>query len=167
MRYTNLDSVQESHANQVPLERMKKGAPGVVSLLEKSPPRLILPIEKACIDVLREALVQRGYDLGTNDEFPLAVPIAIFNNPKRLHHKLSGFRIDGAGPLKGSVVVRLPQHPAHIFRANYATACGKAVDAFLSNLPRQVRSQVAPAKKRPIRYSPVRRGGLRAKTFGV
>ena len=134
MRYTNLDSVQESHANQVPLERMKKGAPGVVSLLEKSPPRLILPMEKACIDVLREALVQRGYDLGTNDEFPLAVPIAIFNNPKRLHHKLSGFRIDGAGPLKGSVVVRLPQHPAHIFRANYATACGKAVRCLFEQL---------------------------------
>jgi len=61
---------------------MKKGAPGVVSLLEKSPPRLILPMEKACIDVLREALVQRGYDLGTNDEFPLAVPIAILTIPK-------------------------------------------------------------------------------------
>jgi len=44
---------------------------------------------------------------------------------------------------------------------------GKLFDAFLSNLPRQVRSQVAPAKKGPIRYSPVRGDGRRAKTFGV
>lgn len=123
----NLDSVQESHGNQVPLERMKKGVSGVLSLLEKSPPRLIVPMEKACFDILREALVQRGYDFGTNDEFPLPLPIAIYNNPKRLHRKISGFRIDGAGALKGSIVVRLPQHPAKILRADYAAACGKAV----------------------------------------
>jgi hypothetical protein len=123
----NLDSVQESHGNYVPPERMKKGAPGVLSLLEKSPPRLIVPMEKACFEVLREALVQRGYDLGTNNEFPLPVPIAIYNNPKRLHRKICGFRIAGDGPLAGSVVIRLPQHPAKILRADYATACGKAV----------------------------------------
>lgn len=123
----NLDSVQESHANLVSMERMKKGAPGVLSLLEKSPPRLVVPMERECFKVLRDALVERGYDLGTNNEFPLPIPIAIYNNPKRLHRRLCGFRIDGAGPLKGSVVIRLPQHPAKIFRADYAMACGNAV----------------------------------------
>jgi hypothetical protein len=123
----NLDSIQDPHANHVPIERMRKGAPAVLSLLEKSPPRLIVPMEKECAKILREALVRRGYHLGTNDEFLLPVPIPIYNNPKRLHRKLCGFRIQGGGPLKDAVVIRLPQHPAKILRADYVTACGKAV----------------------------------------
>jgi hypothetical protein len=123
----NLDSIQEPHANRVSIERMKSGAPAVVSLLEKSPPRLIVPMEKESFNVLREALDQRRYNVGTKNEFPLTVPIAIYNNPKRLHRNLSGFRIEDGGPLRGAVVIRLPQHPAKILRADYAAVCGKAV----------------------------------------
>jgi hypothetical protein len=121
----NLDSVQEPHANRVPIERMREGCPAVISLLEKSPPRLIVPMEKECFKVLQEGL--HGYRFDTNNEFPLPVPIPIYNNPKRLHREICGFRIEGAGPLRGSVVIRLPQHPAKILRADYAAACGKAV----------------------------------------
>jgi hypothetical protein len=123
----NLDSVQESHASRVSIERMRKGSSAVLLLLEKSPPRLIVPMERECCKVLLEALSRRGYDLGTNSELPLRVPIPIYNNPKRLHRKICGFRIGGAGCLNGSVAIRLPQHPAKILRADYATACGKAV----------------------------------------
>ena len=122
----NLDSIEEPHANRVSLERMRNGAPAVLSLLEKSRPRLIVPMEKTCFNVLHDALHERGYNF-TDNEFPLPAPIAIYNNPKRIHRKLCGFRIEGTGPLRGSVVIRLPQHPAKILRADYATACGKSV----------------------------------------
>jgi hypothetical protein len=121
----NLDSIQEPHANRVPIERMREGCPAVISLLEKSPPRLIVPMEGECFKVLQEGL--RRYNFNTKNEFPLPVPIAIYNNPKRLHRKICGFRIEGAGPLREAVVIRLPQHPAKILRTDYATACGKAV----------------------------------------
>jgi hypothetical protein len=121
----NLDSIQEPHANRVPIERMREGCPAVISLLEKSPPRLIVPMERECFQVLQEGL--RGYNFSTNNEFPLPVPIPIYNNPKRLHRKICGFRVEGDGPLAGSVVIRLLQHPAKILRADYGTACGKTV----------------------------------------
>jgi hypothetical protein len=121
----NLDSIQEPHANRVPIERMREGCPAVISLLEKSTPRLIVPMEKTCFKVLLESL--QGYSFDKNNEFPLPVPIPIYNNPKRLHREICGFRIEGDGPLAGSVVIRLPQHPAKILRADYATACGRVV----------------------------------------
>jgi hypothetical protein len=123
----NFDSVQDPHASHVPTENMRKGSSGVLSLLEKSPPRLIVPMESRSFELLREVLLQREYDLGMTNEFPLPVPILIYDNPKRLHRRIFGFRIEGAGPLRGSVVVRLPQHPAKILRADYATACAKPV----------------------------------------
>jgi hypothetical protein len=121
----NLDSIEEPHANRVPIERMREGCPAVVSLLEKSPPRLIVPMEKECFKVLQEGL--QGYSFETNNQLPLPVPIQIYKNAKRLHRKICGFRIEGAGPLRSSVVIKLPQHPAKILRADYAAACGKAV----------------------------------------
>jgi len=56
-----------------------------------------------------------------------AFRISIYGNPKGFHRNILGFRIDGTGPLKESVVPKLPQHPAKIFRADYATECGKVV----------------------------------------
>jgi hypothetical protein len=37
-------------------------------------------------------------------------------------------------------VVKLPQHPAKIFRADYAVECGKAVRDLLTNSPELVSS---------------------------
>ena len=121
----NFDSVQNSQASRVPSESMKRGAPGLLSLLEKSPPRLIVPMERRCFDRLWDELLQHGYERPVNYDFPIS--ISIYGNPKNLHRNILGFRIDGTGPLKGTVVVRLPQHPAHILRADYAIECGKAV----------------------------------------
>ncbi len=123
----NFDSIQNPQASRVPSESMKRGAPGLLSLLEKSPPRLIVPMERRSFDVLRDELPQRGYKRTENYQFPIPIPISIYGNPKRFHRNIFGFRIDGTGPLKESVVVKLPQHPAKIFRADYATECGKVV----------------------------------------
>jgi len=121
----NFDSVQNSQASRVPYESMKRGAPRLLSLLEKSPPRLIVPMESRCFDVLRDQLCQRGYECAEKYKFPIS--ISIYGNPKRFHRNIFGFRIGGTAPLRGSFVVKLPQHPAKIFRADYAVKCGKAV----------------------------------------
>src|SRR5437667_7095881 len=123
----NFDSVQDPHANHVMEESMTKGSSAVLSLLERSAPRLIVPMERRSFDVLPMTLRRGGYDLGMNDEFPLLAAIPIYDSSRRFHRKIFGFRIGGASPLKGSVAARLPQHPAHILRADYAAACGKAV----------------------------------------
>jgi hypothetical protein len=121
----NFDSIQNPQAKQVPFARMRKGVRGVLSLLETSPPRLIVPMERRSFYLLKDGLGQSGYDLGVNHEFPISIPI--YNNPRRFHRKIFGFKINGRGPLKGSVAVGLPQHPAKILRVDYATACAKAV----------------------------------------
>ena len=120
----NLDSIQEPHANCVPIERMRGGCPAVISLLEKSPPRLIVPMERECFQVLQEGL--HRYTFSRNNEFALSEPIRIYDT-KKLHRKMWGFRVEGDGPLAGCIVIKLPQHPAKMLRADYATACGKAV----------------------------------------
>jgi hypothetical protein len=131
----NFDSVENSRASQVPIESMKKGAPRLLSLLEESPPRLIVPMEKRCFEELRCILLQHRYDLAMINE-PIAIPI--YDNPKgaqKFHESLIGCRIAGNGPLNGSIVVRLPQHPAHIFSAAYAERCAKAVRGLFERLP--------------------------------
>jgi hypothetical protein len=70
-------------------------------------------MERRSFDEFRKTLQQRGYNLDMNNEFPLALPI--YESSKRFHRKIFGYRIDRDGPLKRSVIVRLPQHPAHIF----------------------------------------------------
>ncbi|PYK81635.1 MAG: hypothetical protein DME41_11620, partial [Verrucomicrobia bacterium] len=81
----------------------------------------------------RETLAVRGYAV---DDQSHPIKISIYGNPRRSHSSLSGYRIDGVGPLGGSVVVRLPQHPARIFRADYARACGRAVRGLFERLHR-------------------------------
>lgn len=127
----NLDSVQNPEASEVPLDRMRRGAPHIVSLLESAPPRLIVPMESICFGVLNDALREHGYDF-RRDGFPIS--ISIYDNPKRLHRSISGFRIRGKGPLTGSIVVKLPQHPAKILRPDYAAKCGEAVRKLFEEL---------------------------------
>jgi hypothetical protein len=62
----NLDSIQNPDASDVPLDRMREGAPHIVSLLESAPPRLIVPMERRSFDVLRDELRQRGYERDEN-----------------------------------------------------------------------------------------------------
>lgn len=128
----NFDSVQNSQASGVLSTRMKQGAPAVLSLLEHFPPRLIVPMETRCFEQLKDTLRQRGYDFETHHEFPTL--LSIYDNPKRFHRKISGFRIRGAGPLNESVVVKLPQHPAKMMRADYAAKCGEAVRELFERL---------------------------------
>jgi hypothetical protein len=129
----NFDSVQEPDASRVPEARMRGRASAVVKLLEESPPRLIVPMETRSYALLRETLAVRGYAV---DDQSHPIKISIYGNPRRSHSSLSGYRIDGVGPLGGSVVVRLPQHPARIFRADYARACGRAVRGLFERLHR-------------------------------
>ncbi len=120
----NLDSVQNPKANKVPPDSMRKGLGGVISLLELFPPRLIVPMEQLCFDLLKEGLRVRGYDLGEDSahEFNIQVPI---NKGGRYHREGFGFKIKGYRPLAGTVVINLFQHPARIFRRDYAEACAQ------------------------------------------
>ena len=131
----NLDSVQKSRAPDVPEERMREGVKAIISLLEQSPPRLIVPMESLSFNRFKEALREHGYDVGPNNAFLISVPI--YDNPKgaqKFHRALSGFRIAGNGALNDSIVVRLSQHPAHIFTAAYAERCAKAVRSLFERL---------------------------------
>src|SRR5437660_9363670 len=111
----NLDSVKKSRALDVPEERMREGVKAIISLLEQSTPRLIVPMESLSFNRFKEALREHGYDVGPNNAFSVSIPI--YDNPKgaqKFHRALSGFRIAGNGALNDSIVVRLSQHPAHI-----------------------------------------------------
>ena len=127
----NFDSVQCSESRRVPEQNMKKGAKGVVDLLETTRPRLIVPMDKSCFYLLKTILSASGYHASTDEPFSVKIPI--YTSPK-IHRQLFGFRILGNGPLRGSVVIKSPQHPARIFREDYAMACAKPMRKLLESL---------------------------------
>jgi hypothetical protein len=128
----NFDSVQCSESRRVPEQNMKKGAKGVVDLLEATRPRVIVPMDKSCFDLLKTILSANRYQASTDESFSVKIPIN--SSPKKIHRQLFGFRILGNGPLRGSVVIKSPQHPARIFRGDYAMACAKHMRKLLENL---------------------------------
>ncbi len=121
----NFDAVQDPNAAHVPEDRMRAGAGGLLRLLEQTAPRLIVAMERRSYALLKATITENHYAIGSPDEFPIA--LSIYGNPRRFHRRIYGFRIGKGGPLEGTVVVRLPQHPARMFTDSYAAACGASV----------------------------------------
>jgi hypothetical protein len=127
-----INGFQCSESRRVPEQNMKKSAKRVVDLLEATRPRLIVPMDESCFKLLQAILCANMYQ--TSADEPFSVKIPIYSSPKRVHRQLFGFRILGNGPLRGSVVIKSPQHPARIFREDYAMACAKPMRKLLESL---------------------------------
>jgi hypothetical protein len=125
----NFDWIQNPDASCVPQERINQGEDAVISILEQTRPRIIVPMERRTFDQLQRALVKRRYRI----RYPELTRVNIKANAKAKHKDLSAFAVVD-GKLEGSVVIRSPQHPARIFNEEYAKRCARAIRSALEQL---------------------------------
>ncbi len=130
----NFDHVNSPAASDVLLENMKEGVPAVLEVLQRARPRIIVPMTKRCSDLLTTSLkewlganlvhTQVNHDLWTS------------RKRKRKYRPLDTWQIDGSseGSLADSLIVRLPQHPAHIFTEEDAREIGKTIHSGLGSI---------------------------------
>ena len=125
----NFDWIQNPDASCVPQERINQGEDDVIAILEQAQPRVIVPMERRAFDQLQKALIQRRYSL----LFPELTKVTILINAKSTHTDLPAYRIMD-GMLKGSIVIKSPQHPARIYDEEYAKRCARAIRSTLEQL---------------------------------
>ena len=127
----NFDWVQNPDCARVPEERMKAGVPHVLRVLDQARPKVIVTLEERAHDLLEGTLCER-YQLPKPETQKVFIRIG---TPRQgAHRAMRAFGISGAGPLSGSIVVKSPQHPAHIFTRDYAIRCARAVRAVVEQI---------------------------------
>lgn len=123
----NLDWISEPNSSKVAKKNMLKGMPSVLEMIEDCQPEVILSMGWDAHRAFREGLRSAGWSVSgwkTSDH-----PVTITPKPKkRVHKTIWGY--DATSP-SGRIlrVVKLPQHPARIYREDYARRCGEAVRA--------------------------------------
>lgn len=121
----NMDWLGNPESKDVATQHMSMGAPSVLKMIEDCSPELVLPMDTKTFDVLRTVLEHAGFSIAMCHADNFTVRISD-STKKRFHRHLYAFH---ATSLKGAsfLVIKLPQHPARIFQADYATRCGEAV----------------------------------------
>jgi len=127
--FLNFDWMQNPKASEVPRERMRRGAEVVLDHLESSRPRTVVTLESSSHSLLKEML-SRKYQLRPA-EFG---DVSILSYKTHAHRAMDAFEVLGDTGLGGSFVLRCPQHPARIFRQDYAGRVGRALRHTLVSL---------------------------------
>lgn len=120
----NLDWMGDPNSADVQEAFMREGAPSVLRMIEACSPELVLPMDKKAFRILKEVMEKARFIIADCEvkEFRVRISDAA---KVRLHSEIYCFR--AASKERELVVVKLPQHPARMFQADYATRCGKAV----------------------------------------
>lgn len=119
--YTNFDWIQNPNAVNVPKERMHRGVNIVLSHLREVGPRVVVSMGAKAHKILTDIL-EKEYKLRK----PQFSSVRILC-PRGYHRVMDAYEIINNGPLKGTIIVRSPQHPARIFSADYAYRCARAI----------------------------------------
>lgn len=123
--FANFDWIACPREEDVPANSMKGGEPDVLRVLEGAGPRVIVSMSRACHARLQKSLEGSGYTLHPSLAVPVQIPIS--DRGRRYHWVIDAAVLGGNGPLAQSVLVRSPQHPARMFRAEYAIRCASAM----------------------------------------
>jgi hypothetical protein len=121
----NMDWLGNPESKDVETQHMRDGAPSALKMIGDCSPELVLPMDLKAFDVLKEFLKQKGFTIPSPivSNFTVLISDAA---KKRFHRNLYAFRAKSSEG-RSFLVIKLPQHPARIFRADYATRCGMAV----------------------------------------
>lgn len=119
----NLDWFGNPVSADVPEKFMRKGAPSVLRMIEDCQPSVVVPMDKRAFDVTHWALSQEGYELLECEVARFHVRI---NNGTSRHRQIYCFVAVGKHGQR-IIVIKMPQHPAKLMHAGYASRCGTAV----------------------------------------
>ena len=123
--FANFDWVPSPREHQVSPARMKQGEKDVLAVLKSSRPQVIAALTQGSYSRLLKCLRREGYSFF----FPARQEVCIRIDPQgRAHHRsMDVLKLLGTGRLAGSVVVRLPQHPARMLYGGHGKRCARAV----------------------------------------
>lgn len=120
----NLDWLGNPESRDVRHEHMREGAPATLQMIEDCSPELVLPMDKSTFDVLFDVLKNNGFEV-TPCECK-AFTVLISAAKRRFHRYLFACRVKAENG-REFVMIKLPQHPARMFNADYGRRCGEAV----------------------------------------
>ena len=129
----NMDWLGDPESKDVAAQHMLEGAPSVLKMIEDCSPELVLPMDTKTFDVLKAVMEGKdpkfgaGFDITPYraDNFTIRISDAA---KERFHRHLYAFHAKSKSPTGRSfLVIKLPQHPAKMFQADYATRCGEAI----------------------------------------
>lgn len=121
----NMDWISDPQSKEVDRQNMLEGCPSVMRMIQDCIPDLVLPMDHKTFGVLRYFLETIGFSIAEHDIPDFTVVIS--ETPRRrVHRRLHAFHARNG---KGLCfwVMKLPQHPARIFRADYGARCGSAL----------------------------------------
>jgi hypothetical protein len=123
--FANFDWIPSPQEGRVPRKRLLQGEADVLKVLKLTRPRIIAPTTGLAHDRLLRCLRRQGYRFFTPAK--QAVRIRIDPGGVAFHTHLDALKLKGRGVLSGSVVVRLPQHPARMLYRQHGHRCARAV----------------------------------------
>lgn len=121
----NLDWVGNPNSSDVQEQDMIEGAPSALRMIADCAPELVLPMDAKTFRVLTEkVLPAHGFEVTPCPvtKFLIRIPPA----KKRVHRYICASRAKSPNG-HDFLVIKLPQHPARTFNAEYAKLCGEAV----------------------------------------
>jgi hypothetical protein len=121
----NLDWLGNPESKDVAERFMFEGSPSTLRLIEDCSPELILPMDFKTFRVLREVMRQAGYQISDCRVSDFSVRIS--QRSDRQHRTLHAFFASRDG--LDMLVMKVPQHPARMLRADYGARCGEALRA--------------------------------------
>ena len=116
-------------ASAIPTEKLIQGLPDVGYVLRKAQPKVVVPLTILVNDLLIGYLEEsRGVELRKDSEAEIA-DIPIPGKSGKRHPGLDAYRVVNSPEtqLIGSLVVRIPMHPARIFSEEYAHRIASAM----------------------------------------
>ena len=119
----NLDWMANPESEDVSERFMHEGAPSTLRLIEDCAPEVILPMDWKTFRILKEAMEEAGYSMHEHHFEGFTVHIS--EGGTRQHREL--YAHTATKKRRNLLVMKLPQHPARMFRSDYGTRCGVAL----------------------------------------
>lgn len=123
--FANFDWVPSPQERRVSNRRLRQGETDVLKVMKLTRPRIIAPTTTLTYSRLLRCLRREGYTFFTPSE--QAVRIRIDPRGNSFHRHLDALKLRGRGVLSGTVVVRLPQHPARMLYRQHGYRCARAI----------------------------------------
>jgi len=133
--FANFDWIPSPKESVVSPARMKRGEKDVIAVLNSCSPQVIAPLTSGSYTRLLKCLRREGYLFFR----PIAQKVNIRVDPsgKSHHRSMDAVKLLGKGPLAGSVVIRIPQHPARMLFGGHGERCAKATRKAIIQVFRQ------------------------------
>jgi len=123
--FANFDWIPSPKEGLVSSIRLKQGQVDVLKVLKLARPRIIAPTTAAAHARLLLCLRKAGYTFLIPSE--QSVRIRIDPRGDSFHTQMDALKLKGRGMLAGTVVIRLPQHPARMLYRQHGHRCALAM----------------------------------------